>query len=122
MNTDSLKTPVVLFLNSIEEELKSIISKLISRPYPDDKEDIKRNYVYAFCDRDLSMMNYQIDSNSNESTNIKPIFLLLHVPQSRENDKEINKIVAQIYSFLQYISDVKIVILNQKYYTDQIEI
>lgn len=122
LNTDSLKTPVVLFLNSIEEKSKSIISKLISRPNPDDKEDSQTIYVYTFCDRDLSMMNYQIDSNSNESSNIKPIFLLLHVLQSRENDKEINQIVAQIYSFLQYISDVKIVILNQKYYTGQIEI
>ena len=110
--TEDVKTPLILFLNSFEENLFSITSKLIIYPHPKDNEQI---HVYGFCDPYLP---YFCDE---EISKIKPIFLMLHIPANQQNRKDIKEIVFQVFSFLSYVSDIQIVILNKKYYKDQID-
>lgn len=62
-----------------------------------------------------------MDYSDKVKASIKPLFLLLHVPESKENNPKIKIIVHQIYSFLSLICDIKIMILNQNYYNEQIE-
>lgn len=78
--------------------------------------------MYWFCDRNLPYLNFYVDFNDKGNFEIKPIFLLLHVSRNRQNRPETKKIIFQIYSYLSYICDIQIVVLNQKYYIDQIEI
>ena len=45
----------------------------------------------------------------------RPIYLLLHVPKSKEELPNLKIIIFQIYLFLSAMSDVQIIVLNQKY-------
>ena len=121
-STTSIKTPLVLFLNSLEKDLISINSKLIDTLYPplddDNKDDI---YVYALSERNLCSLNYAVDMKNKKKSNIRPIFLLLHIPKGKENHPDIQRIVVSIYSFLSFISDFEIVLLNGKDYRNQFE-
>ncbi|KAK8865039.1 hypothetical protein M9Y10_010569 [Tritrichomonas musculus] len=66
--TDKYKVPLILFSNSSEEDIITINSKLIDRKYPElDDEGI---YVYAFCDRILSFLNYEVDFNDKEKVEL----------------------------------------------------
>lgn len=112
-------TPLILFINSLEEDVKSIASKLINGPYPTLEEN--KIYVYGFSDRNLSYLKYFVDLSDKEILNIRPIFLALHVPSNMINHSNISNIVIQIYSFLSFICDVKIVVLNNKYFNYQVK-
>lgn len=59
--------------------------------------------------------------SNDEKIKINPIFLIFHVPESKQSLPDIKKIVFQIYSFLSYVSDIHVVVLNQKYYKCQID-
>lgn len=106
----------VLFLNSFENDLITLNSNLSSFNLPDLDDD--NIYIYALLDKPMSLLDYEIISLSLEK-NVKPLFLLLHVP-NREI-KNIKSIIFKIYHFLSTICDVEIVILNKKYYNDQID-
>ena len=111
-------TSLISVLESFEEDSKSIISNMINGLFP-NLEDEEQIFVYAFCDRTLSMLNYSIDFTNKNS--IKPIFLLLHVPKSKENIPNIEIIVTQMYAFLSLISNLKIIILDKNHYVNQIQ-
>lgn len=112
------KLSFILFLNSFENDLVSLNSNLISFTFPHLSDD--DIYIYALLDKPLSLLEYEITFSSQEKQTIKPLFLLLHVPNREINN--INSIILKIYHFLSIISDVEIVILNKKYYNDQINL
>ena len=112
INSNKIITPLILFLNSFEEDCISIASKLITNPNFLDSNQI---HVYGFCDKNLPFFS------NDEKIKINPIFLMLHVPESKQSLPDIKKIVFQIYSFLSYVSDIQVVVLNQKYYKCQID-
>ncbi|KAK8844207.1 hypothetical protein M9Y10_024413 [Tritrichomonas musculus] len=119
LNSLNTKVPLIFFSNSYENDLITLNSKLLLSLYPDlDDNDI---YVYALCDKSLSLLEYNINIQE-ETMNIKPIFLLLHVPKSKQHIENIKMIVFKIYYFLSIVCDVEIVILNKEHYADQINL
>ena len=120
-NKDQVKTPLILLLNSLEKDEKLIVSKLINITYPEFDQNNKRICVYGFSDRSLPLMKYYPDFEDKGNTNVNPIFLLLHVPPEMQSLEKTATIVAKIYSFLRYISDIQIVVLNKDFFIDQIE-
>lgn len=119
INIGNSRTPVVLFLESYEDDLISINCNLINGLYP--KLDDDNIFVYAFCDRALSMLNYTVDFINREKASIKPLFLLVHVPEEKRNLHNIDSILIHIYSFLSLISDLEIVVLNKNHFVEQIK-
>lgn len=109
---------LVFFSNSNEKDLISLNSRLISRFYPN--LDDKNIYVYALCDKSLSYLHYNI-TLSDDTSRVKPVFLLLHVPKSKQNLNNIAKVVFHLYYFLSVICDIEITILNKNYYNCQID-
>ena len=97
------------------KDLKNIAInlKLLIGEYPDLDDD--QIYIYGLGDRSFS-------SNIETNQMIKPIFLLLHVPEKMKKLPNISTIIFQIYSFLCFICDIEIVVLNKNYYNDQIDI
>lgn len=49
-----------------------------------------------------------------------PIFLLLHVTDEYKNYPRIKKITAQMYAYLNMITNISITIINKNYYQEQI--
>lgn len=94
--------------------------KTKEEPKEEIPRDPKEIFVYALCDRTLSMLNLEIDFENKDKAAIKPIFLLLHVPEEKENIPNIRRILYEIYSFLSLISDIRIVILDKANYNSQI--
>lgn len=119
LNSFNLKIPLIFFSNSYENDLISLNSKLLLNLYPDlDDEYI---YVYALCDKSISLLDYNINLQE-EMGFIKPIFLLLHVPESKKHMDNIKAIIYKIYYFLSIVCDIEIDILNKEYYIDQINL
>lgn len=118
---DQVKTPLILLLNSFEKNEKSIVSKLINSNYPEFDQNDKNICVYGFSDRSLPLIKFYPDFEDKDNSNVNPIFLLLHVPPEKQNLEKTATVVAKIYSFLSYISDIQIVVLNKDFYIDQIE-
>lgn len=85
---------LVLFLNSMQNDLIELNSNFIKDKYP----NLTENEIFVYA---LFHEGYR---NSN---NAKPIFLLLHVPQILPN---IDLIIMQIYIYLFSISAIQIVI------------
>ena len=112
-------TPLVLYLNSYENELIELNSKLIQYLYPDINEKNDEIFVYALFGKPLSLLKYNINIVEHDSSK-HPIFLLLHVPENKKKMKNIQAIISQIYYFLNIICDIKILILNKEHFTDQI--
>lgn len=78
-------------------------------------------FIYAICDKSVSNLNFIIDFSDKMKSAIKPIFLLLHLPKNKQKLPNISVIVSQIFLFLSFICDLKIVVLNKKKLIDQIE-
>lgn len=116
-NNTNVKTPIILFFNSNEEDLTLITSVLIKHFYPDTNIDLM--YVYAICDRYLYEYNSTVEIDDKQ---IKPIILLLHVPWHKRNNENLISVVYKIYFFLTSICDIGVVILNKDYYIDQLSI
>ncbi|KAK8876539.1 hypothetical protein M9Y10_006756 [Tritrichomonas musculus] len=115
------QAPLILFINSFEEDAISVNSNFINSLYPNLNLSKDEIFIYALCDKSLLSLNFKMDYSDKVKASIKPLFLLLHVPESKENNPKIKIIVHQIYSFLSLICDIKIMILNQNYYNEQIE-
>ena len=77
-----------------------ISSKLIYSPYPDLDENDQQIYIYGFCDKNYPYLDYYIELGDKNNFEIKPIFLLLHVPINRQKQPNTAQIILQIYSFL----------------------
>lgn len=124
----SEKTVLVLFSNSFEKDLIQLNTNLIKSLYPDlDSNEKDEIFVYALCGPQLLLLNYYIriakfkeDDKSQEEQMKKPIFILLHIPESKRKLKNLNIIIYQIYFFLSLICDIEIVVLNRSHYRDQI--
>lgn len=112
------KIPFVLFSNSYENELIELTSKLINYLHPNLDED--EIYVYGLCDRNLSLLEYNVFL-TQEKSQVKPILLFLHVPQRKRNIGNIRTILLKIHCFLSLICDVEVVVLNKDHYNDQID-
>lgn len=110
-------TPLVLFMNSYENDSKSVISQLISGSFPDLNDQI---FVYAIRNKNFSQIIDYSFSNLNFSNKV-PVFLLLHVPKSMETMPNISTIIIQIYSFLSMFVDFEVVVLNNNRFSDQLE-
>lgn len=124
--SNETKTPLVLFLNSNENDLRNIAvnSEIVIDEYPDiDGDD--QIFVYGFGDKVLSKpkpkLGKQLETEEIEDEIINPIFLFLHIPEKLINLPKISTIVYSIYSFLCFICDIEIIILNNEYYDDQID-
>lgn len=118
ISNPNIKIPLILISNSYEKEAITLTSRLIEYLPPDlDEDDI---YVYGLLDKHLDLLQYEV-TLSDEGSQIKPIFLLLHVPKSKEKMTNIKIILYKIYNFLSIICDVEIVILN-KYFKEQINL
>ncbi|KAK8840710.1 hypothetical protein M9Y10_030486 [Tritrichomonas musculus] len=124
----NLKTPVISYLVSKEEDLISIMSNFITSPYPKlDLESKRKIFVYAFSDKTLDQLDpitkseEDDDDFQSKKKLIKPIFLLFHVPKEMEDRPDLQKIVFQIYCYLSVISDLEIVVLDNCHYLDQID-
>lgn len=118
---DSNETPEIIeeedeCSNELERSCQRLRCK--EEEFPRDQKEI---FVYALCDRSLSMLNYEVDFIDKEKAAIKPIFLLLHVPEEKENLPNIRSILFQIYSFLSLVSDIRVVILDKTCYNSQIK-
>lgn len=129
-------------LNEIQEENKESSQKLEQYKSKIEKKQLKINekeeinsevpeneiehasneiFVYALCDKPLSMLNYEVDFNDKRKSSIKPIFLLLHVPKEKEKHPNIKTIIIQIYTFLSLICDIRIAVLDKYFYEIQVQ-
>ena len=112
------QTPLILFINSFEEDIISVNSNFINSLYPNLNLS-NEIFIYALCDKSLLSLNFKMDYSDKVKASIKPIFLLLHVPKSKENNPKIKIIVYQIYSFLSLICDIEfmknIIKINKQY-------
>ncbi|KAK8849332.1 hypothetical protein M9Y10_018704 [Tritrichomonas musculus] len=101
---------MIEFINSNENDSISLLSKLIiCRPPQIDDDEDDQIFVYALSGK------YSYNKSKD------PVFLLLHVPRSKENQSSLFIILFQIYVFLSYISNLSICILDKNYYIKQIE-
>lgn len=118
INVDDAETPIVFILNSDKNDSISLASNLINGVHPKlvKEQDI---FIYSLCDKSLALLDYYVDFESKWKSSIKPIFLLLHIPKSKEKLPNLEKIIFEIYSFLTIISDIEVVVLNKNYYEDQ---
>ena len=105
----------------MKEDVISVNSNYINGLYPNLNLSKDEIFIYALCDKSLLSLNNKMDYSDKVKASIKPLFLLHHVPESKENNPKIKIIVYQIYSFLSLICDIKIMILNQNYNNEQIE-
>lgn len=123
-NNEKIQTKLILFLNSNENEEISMCSQFIDGLFPELSDD--SIYVYALCDKTLLHLQYNLISKDDKTflkqDNIKPIFLLLHIPPNKRNLPNISTIINQLYVFLSFICDIKIMILNRDNYLSQIEL
>lgn len=114
------KISLIFYLNSNESELITLNSNLMDNLYPDlDDENI---YVYALCDRLLSLLNFDINNLDVNSAQIIPVFLLLHVPENKKNLNDIRTILLKIYYFLSFICDIEISIFNKDHSNNQLDL
>ncbi|KAK8839805.1 hypothetical protein M9Y10_031513 [Tritrichomonas musculus] len=111
------KLSVVLFFNSSEDDLISINSRLISSSFP--VLDDNQIYVYGICEKPLSGLKFELTSEKNDL--IKPLFLLLHVPDSKKDLKDLKNIIYKIYYFLSMTCDIEIAVFNGEHYHEQLE-
>lgn len=111
------KTPLIYFSNSKEDDLENLVSKLINNSYPNLDDD--QIYVYGFCDKSLQSIAGDMTLSEENGTR-KPILLILHVPKAKENLPNIKTIIYQISTFLSFICDIEIIVLNKKHYINQI--
>ena len=113
-NDENPEVPIVFYLNSNEKDLIKVNSSLIKGVFP--KLDDEQIYVYALYG---GLFHYSSKDDDKESA--KPLFLLLHVPEEKENLPNIRTIVFQITNFIALLCDVKIVIFDkQKHMKDQL--
>lgn len=111
--------PIVLFSDSYEKDIIDIATNFVETKYPVLDDD--NIFVYSLCDKSMNDLSYTRMTFASNTNNIKPIFLLLHVPKSKESLPNIKQIVIQIMSYLSFICDCEIVVLNKEHYIDQIE-
>ena len=104
-----MKTHLVYFSNSNENDLINISVSLKFS-----------GYIIDFDDDDDKIFVYALGDYSNPFT-IKPIFLFLHVPEKKRNLINLRTIITQIDCFLSFICDIKVVLFNDSYYTEQIK-
>ncbi|KAK8887857.1 hypothetical protein M9Y10_038916 [Tritrichomonas musculus] len=109
------KAPLILILDSDENDSVSLCSNFTENSYPNIfNEYDDQIYVYALC-------GYLLFKDNEV---IKPIFLNLHVPKKKMtplNQSDIMLIASKIYSFLSFICDIEIVILNENHFKDQVD-
>ncbi|KAK8841798.1 hypothetical protein M9Y10_026747 [Tritrichomonas musculus] len=119
INITITRMPLISFLDSYEDDHIKIGSYFINGQFPDFNECKDSIFVYGFCEKSLSKLSFKLDSE--DSDKVKPMFLFLHVPESRRNIPRIKSVITQIYSFLGIISDIKIIVMNKNHYLDQIK-
>ena len=101
------KMPLILFINSNEDDSMEICYHLNKFCFPKESEKI---VIYGSCNRNLSYFNMK--NKSNETELIWPLFLFLHVPESKHDKENISTIIFQIFSFLFFIQNMVICVLN----------
>lgn len=79
------KNPLIFIMNSFEQDSITMISKLIDDSYPKIDENDDQIFVYRFCDKSLSNLNSNLGFRDETKDLTKPLFLLLHVPKSKQN-------------------------------------
>lgn len=119
INVGNTSTPLVIFANSKEEDAISINSNFLIGQNPNLIDD-EQIFIYAFCEKNLTMLHINIDFSNQEKLSIKPIFLLLHIPKSKQDLPNLSTIIIQIYTFFFCISDLAIVIINEQLFYSQI--
>ena len=119
LNIGNTLTPLVFYANIKEEDLKLINSHFIIGQHP-KVEDEEQIFVYALCEKNLAMLHIKMDFENQEKFSIKPIFLILHVPESKLKIPNLSTIIFQIYLYLSCISDLAFVLLNEKTIVEQI--
>lgn len=118
---DKMQTKIFFFVNSYEKDEIPICSRIINGLYPDFEDN--EIFVYAICDKTLLYLQYKINLiDVGNKSDIKPIFLALHIPEKKKNLPNISTILMEISIFLSFICDSKIVILNNESYLSQIEL
>ena len=112
--------PIVFLLLSREDDCISLSSKIILDQFPRNAQKENEICVYGTLGLPLSMMNINFDSSSKMNL-ITPLFLFIHVPKSKHGMTYIDIIVEQMNMFLFTISDLKISILNERFFSEQIK-
>ena len=106
------RVPIVLYMNSNENDLISMNYHFINGKFPDlSSKDKTKIFIYGIVG-DLFFKYLTFDFNDPTDEIIKPLFLLLHVPKEKQNLPDIHRIVFQIYSFLSLKSDVNITLFS----------
>lgn len=119
LNANGIKTPLVFVVNSDEKKTIDFNSHFIHGLYPKlEKEDVI--FVYALCDKTVTMLSMKSDFNDAIKESTKPIFLYVHVPKSKEKNPRIQTILSQINCFLISISSLSIVIMKDHVSQDQV--
>lgn len=122
---DLSKTPVILFLDSDENDIAAIVSKLINGKFPDidfiSEDEKEEMFLYLMCERNLSMLNVVPDTKTQLSQEIKPIFAIVHIPENKRNLPNMKTILLKIYSHFYYLCQISIVVLDKDHVYDQIE-
>lgn len=83
LNSNGIKTPLVFVVNSDEKNVIDFNSHFIHGLYPTlEKEE--QIFVYALCDKTLTMLSMKSDFNDAIKASTTPIFLQVHVAKSKE--------------------------------------
>ncbi|KAK8854159.1 hypothetical protein M9Y10_016716 [Tritrichomonas musculus] len=121
------RTPLIFFLNT-PDDIVDLMTQNIFKSNPDfeDCNDAEQIFIDAKCDKSLLQFTFisftaAEKGNKCEYYDIKPIFLQLHVPKSKKNLPNINRIMINMYAFLSICCDLGIVVLNKTRYMEQIE-
>lgn len=113
-----MKISLVFFSNSNANDIQSFTSKLITFSNPRIMNDSIS--VLGFCENAITIFKYEI--TELESSDIKPVFLFLNVPESKKNRKDLPMIIFRLYYFMSIINHIEIVILNKEHFNDQLKI
>lgn len=112
--------PLVLLFNSDKEESIKLCSK-VAKNFIYKKNEANENDIFVFGilgnNADDLGLKCPIDF---DICCVRPIYLILNLPESKKNLPNLNCIIFQIYSFLYFICDFKIIIAHEKYYMEQI--
>lgn len=124
------KTPLFLFVDSDESSVISIMSKFIIGQYPnlnifpteEEECNTEEIFVYLLSEKNLQMLLalYKQEFKSY-GLDVRPIFAMVHVPDSKKDLPNLKSILMTIYAKLYSIAQFSIVVLDKEHVSDQLQ-
>ena len=115
-SNQNMVTPMILFIDSDENNIIQISKYLKKNEFNFDKEESIS--VFAFQKNPTNVMFNELKNEDIQEE--EPFFMFVHVPKEKQNSPQIGTILYQIYTFLFMICDLSIIIFEKKHRTEQI--